>query len=266
MVDKKIAIKFSLITFIIAYVTAGLLILFEQFGYRVYNFTTTFEQFAANIPFSIYILSPAIASFFVLKKNRRITGITEWLKNVFYAKTSFYPYLFIAFGLILYFGIHLAVSGHTLFEFPLYVFIISLPGNLIIGGLEEAGWMYILQPTLDKKYGYVLSSVITGTIWLIWHIPLFFITGTNHGDGLINFWMFAIQVMAFRFFHGAIYKISGMGYIFMSVLFHTMFNAASAVFGTITMNWAGTITANTAIIVVSIVTVQIYDKRYRLTK
>ena len=25
-------------------------------------------------------------------------------------------------------------------------------GNLIIGGLEEAGWMYVLQPRLDKKW------------------------------------------------------------------------------------------------------------------
>ena len=28
---------------------------------------------------------------------------------------------------------------------------LSLPGNLFIGGLEEAGWTYVLQPRLDKK-------------------------------------------------------------------------------------------------------------------
>lgn len=70
---------------------------------------------------------------------------------------------------------------------PIYMFFLSLPGNLIIGGLEEAGWMYILQPELDKKYGFVLSSVFVGIIWVLWHIPLFFIPGTNHGEGLINF-------------------------------------------------------------------------------
>ncbi len=26
--------------------------------------------------------------------------------------------------------------------------------NLIIGGLEEAGWMYVLQPRLDKKMAF----------------------------------------------------------------------------------------------------------------
>ena len=70
-----------------------------------------------------------------------------------------------------------------------YVFL-SLPGNLIIGGLEEAGWMYVLQPRLDKKYGFFSASVLVGVIWIFWHIPLFFIPGTNHCDGVINFWMF----------------------------------------------------------------------------
>lgn len=37
---------------------------------------------------------------------------------------------------------------------PMYMFFLSLPGNLIIGGLEEAGWMYVLQPRLDKKMAF----------------------------------------------------------------------------------------------------------------
>ena len=257
MIDKKIAGQFTVVTFILAYATAGILIFFGQFGYRVYNFTNTFKQFAANIPFAIYILSPAIASYFVLKKNKRITCLIEWLKNVFYVKNNCFPYLFIVLGLVMYFGIHLVVSDHALTEFPFYIFLLSLPGNLIIGGLEESGWMYVLQPLLDKKYGYILSSVFTGVIWIFWHIPLFFIPGTNHEYGLINFGMFAVQCIALRFFFGAVYKVSGKSCIFMCVLFHTMFNAASTIFGTITMNWTGTIVANAAIIFVSITTIKI---------
>ena len=99
MTDKKIAIQFTVVTFIIAYATAGALIFLGQFGYRVYNFTNTFGQFASNIPFAIYILSPGIASYFVLKKNKRITSFRGWLKNVFYVKGNIYPYLFVMFGL-----------------------------------------------------------------------------------------------------------------------------------------------------------------------
>lgn len=237
MTYKKITVQFTMLTFCIAYLVSGALIALGQFGYSVHNWVHSLQQFGMNIPFAIYILSPAIASYIVLKKNSKIVGFKEWLSTVFYAKNSISLYLFVVAGLALYFVIHIAVSGHTEMVLPFYAFFLSLPGNLIIGGLEEAGWMYILQPELDKKYGFVLSSVIVGIIWILWHIPLFFIPGTNHGEGLINFWMFAVQLIAFRFFNGVIYKISGKGHVFMCVLFHTMFNAASPIFGTMTMTF-----------------------------
>lgn len=261
VIDKKIIVQFTILTFCIAYLVSGTLIILGQFGYSVYNWVHSFRQFVMNIPFALYILSPAIASYIVLRKNNKITGFKEWLKTVFYAKNNIFLYLYVVAGLALYFLIHIAVSGYTQLTLPFYTFFLSLPGCLIIGGLEESGWMYILQPELDKKYGFILSALFVGFIWILWHIPLFFIPGTNHGEGLINFWMFAVQLMAFRFFNGAIYKISGKGCVFMCVLFHTMFNAVSPIFGTMTMSWVGTINANAAIVLVSIVTVIIYNKR-----
>ncbi|ABX42601.1 CPBP family intramembrane glutamic endopeptidase [Lachnoclostridium phytofermentans] len=264
MTDKKIIVHFTMLTFCIAYLASGSLIALGQFGFSV-NSTVqeSLQNLGMNIPFAIYILSPAIASYIVLKKNNKIADFKEWLKTVFYVKNNISLYLFVVAGLALYFLIHLAVSGRTEMVLPFYMFFLSLPGNLIIGGLEEAGWMYILQPELDKKYGFVLSSVSVGVIWLLWHLPLFFIPGTGHYDGYISFWMFAVQLIAFRFFNGAIYKISGKGRVFMCVLFHTIFNAASPVFGILPMTWAGTIAANTVIVLVSIVTVVIYDRKKR---
>lgn len=263
MTDNKIIVKFTMLTFCIAYLVSGIMIILGQFGYSVHNWVHSIQQFGMNIPFAIYILSPAIASYIILKKNNKIADFKEWLRTVFYVKNNIFVYLFVVSGLSLYFLIHLAVSDRTEIVLPFYTFFLALPGNLIIGGLEEAGWMYILQPELDKKYGFILSSVSVGIIWVLWHIPLFFIPGTNHGEGLINFGMFAVQLMAFRFFNGAIYKISGKGCVFMCVLFHTMFNAASPIFGTMTMTWKGTIAANAVIVLVSIVTVAIYNKKNR---
>ncbi|SEU25038.1 hypothetical protein SAMN05443270_3915 [Lacrimispora sphenoides] len=263
MKNKKITVQFTILTFAIAYLVSGTLIALGQFGYSVHNWVHTLQQFGMNIPFAIYILSPAIASYIVLKRNNKIADFKEWLKTVFYAKNNISIYLFVVAGLALYFLTHIAVSGRVEMVLPFYTFFLSLPGNLIIGGMEESGWMYILQPELDEKYGFVLSAVFVGIIWTLWHIPLFFIPGTNHGEGLINFWMFAVQLMAFRFFNGAIYKISGKGCVFMCVLFHTMFNAASPILGTTTMTWAGTIAANSILVLVSIVTVMIYEKKSR---
>lgn len=262
--DKKITIQFTLLTFCIAYLVSGALIALAPLGYTVHNWVYTFQQFMMNIPFAVYILSPAIASYIILKRNHQIANILDWLKSVFYVKNSPLLYLFVVAGLALYFLIHVVVTGRMEMVLPLSALFLSLPGNLIIGGLEESGWMYVLLPRLEKKFGYILASTVTGVIWVIWHVPLFFIPGTNHGEGLINFWMFAVQVMAFRFLYGAIYKISGKGGVFMCVLFHTLFNAASPLFGTMTMTWEGTIAANAAIIIVALVTVAVYDRKHRV--
>lgn len=49
----------------------------------------------------------------------------------------------------------------------------------------------------------------------------------------------------------------------MCVVFHTLFNAASPVFGTLTMTWTGTIVANTVMILIFIITVHLYDRRQK---
>jgi uncharacterized protein len=264
--DKKIIIQFTLLTFCLACLASGAVIVLGQFGFTVNSSVQdSIRNLGMNVPFAIYIMSPAIASYIVLKRNNKIADFKEWLKTVFYVKNNISLYLFPIVGLAVFFFIHIAVSGPTEMMLPFYTFFLALPGNLIIGGMEEAGWTYILQPGLDKKYGFIKSSLYVGGIWLLWHIPLFFIPGTGHSDGKIDFLMFAVQIMAFRFLYGAIYKISGKGYVFMCVLSHTMFNAASYTFGVPPTTWAGTIAANTVVILGSIVTVALYDKRNRRT-
>lgn len=261
MAGKKITVEFTILTFCIAYLVSGVLIVAGHFGYRVYGWVDTLPQLGMNIPFAMYILSPAIASYIVLKRNHKTVGLREWLQAVFHVKNSGYPYLFVVAGLVLYFFLHAVFSGCAVPALPFYAFFLSLPGNLLIGGLEEAGWSYILQPGLDRKFGYALSCALSGMIWILWHIPLFFIPGTNHAAGLIDPLMFAVQCISLRFFFGAISKTAGKSGVFLCVLFHTMFNAAFYVFASMATSWPGTIAANAAIVLVSIITVAVSSKK-----
>ena len=88
MTDKKIIVQFTMMTFCIAYFIAGALIALGQLGFSVHNWVHSLQQFVMNIPYAIYILSPAIASYIVLKKNNKIADFKEWLKNVFYARNN----------------------------------------------------------------------------------------------------------------------------------------------------------------------------------
>ena len=63
----------------------------------------TVLTFSMNIPFAVYILSPAIASYIILRKNNKIRNAREWLKNVFCPSKNVYSYLFVILGLVLYF-------------------------------------------------------------------------------------------------------------------------------------------------------------------
>ncbi|MFE4464038.1 CPBP family intramembrane glutamic endopeptidase [Oerskovia sp. NPDC056781] len=255
MTDARIARQFMALTFLIAYGLSGGLIVAARFGYEVHNVVTTVPELLANVPFSIYILSPAIASYVVLRANRKVSGLWEWVRGVFSARGRPAGYLFAFSALAVYFSLHLLVSGPSAHAVPWFMFFLSLPGNLVIGGMEEAGWMTALQPGLARRWGFVTSSLVVGVVWLLWHVPLFFIPGTNHESGLIDFWMFAVQIMAFRFLYGAIFRVSGRNGVFLCILSHTVFNAASFTLGIPPTTWAGTLTANAAVVVLALASV-----------
>lgn len=149
--DARIARQFVALTFLIAYGISGGLIVAARFGYEVHNVVSTVPELLANVPFAIYILSPAIASYVVLRASRRVSGLREWLRLVFAIRGRPAGCLLALSALALYFALHLLVSGPSTHALPWFVFFPSLPGNLVIGGMEEAGWMTALQPGLDRR-------------------------------------------------------------------------------------------------------------------
>jgi membrane protease YdiL (CAAX protease family) len=203
--------------------------------------------------------SPTIASYITLKRNKEITGFREWLKNLFTLKINVKYYIFVIFLYsiipIMFIFIH---PGLEKME-PIYMFFVMLPVMIIGGGLEEAGWRYILQPELDKNFNYILSSVIVAPIWAVWHLPLFFIPGVSQYG--TNFGIFAIGVVGLTFVLGAIRKITGS--VFLCVLFHSMVNAGYGTF-IITQTLVRNIIGAIVLIIVSVMSVFINKKRARI--
>jgi len=249
--SNRVAIYFTILTFFIAGVFSAGLVILGRFGFAVQST----DNIWINIPFVIYICSPAISSYIVLKKQRIIGSFREWLGNVFSIKGKPSHYAFVFAGIIIYFAIqvYIADSVQEIGISTMLMFLLFMPATLLLGGLEEAGWVYILQPKLDSKYGFALSSLCMGIIWIVWHIPLFFIVGTTHYEGGFPlFWLFAFSNIFGRFYYTAIHRVSGN--VFLSILFHTMWNAGYNSFA-FERTWQGYFIGFFVLFVISVVAV-----------
>ncbi|MDR1220404.1 MAG: CPBP family intramembrane metalloprotease [Treponema sp.] len=68
-----------------------------------------------------------------------------------------------------------------------YIYVLCFSADYVSRRwLEEAGWRYILQPELDKKYGFIISAIIVAPIWAIWRLPLFFIPGVDSTEQVLG--------------------------------------------------------------------------------
>ena len=81
-------VQFTALTFGVAYLVSGALIVLGRFGYTTHNAVQTLPQFFEMVPFAVYILSPAIASYVVLRHHGVVAGPRQWLATVFYATNS----------------------------------------------------------------------------------------------------------------------------------------------------------------------------------
>ena len=94
---------------------------------------------------------------------------------------------------------------------------------IIIGAVgEEIGWRCYLQPLLDRKYPIIISSVIVGLIWGLWHI--------NH---FINGSIFVFEFLLFTISYSIIIMLllKNTEYsIFISSMFHASLNISFKIF------------------------------------
>jgi membrane protease YdiL (CAAX protease family) len=67
------------------------------------------------------------------------------------------------------------VFGQT----PLYIMLGAILLSTPVQAGEEIGWRAYALPRLAKPFGLAGGSIILGVIWACWHLPLFFIPGTD---------------------------------------------------------------------------------------
>ena len=107
------------------------------------------------------------------------------LKDFFNIKQSVKSYILVLIFLMLEFSSVIINRGFKIESLflPLLLFFKAI----VFGGIEELGWRYSFQPTLEKKIPYIASTLITFVCWGVWHILFFYIDGSLGGIHVLTF-------------------------------------------------------------------------------
>ncbi|MFE3576223.1 CPBP family intramembrane glutamic endopeptidase [Lysinibacillus sp. NPDC059133] len=197
-------------------------------------------KFGNAISMLLFILggiTPAICEIWLKKKYSTKEEFKSFIFNVKNPKLPVSWYLF-AIGFAFAACFLPTLWGGAIMENPMYLALLELPIMIIGGGLEEIGWRGFLQPTLQKRWSPFTSTMIVGVIWAVWHLPLWFVIGSNQMN--MNFLWFSLTALALSFLLTIIYLSTKS--IFLCIIFHALINSFWNVFVPVTNVTSGLFT------------------------
>ena len=95
---------------------------------------------------------------------------------------------------------------------------------LLFGGIEEIGWRYFFQPTLEERIPYLSATVITFLAWSSWHLFYFYIDGSL---AVIQLLPFLVGLLTNCFILSALYHKTQN--LWLSVMTHACINSLSQI-------------------------------------
>jgi uncharacterized protein len=89
---------------------------------------------------------------------------------------------------------------------------------------EEVGWRGYALPALQARYSALLSSVILGVMWVLWHLPLFFNPDTFYSNLPFGLWL--AYLLPFTILITWVFNCTG-GSVLLVMCFHAAMNATT---------------------------------------
>ncbi|MFC1653555.1 CPBP family intramembrane glutamic endopeptidase [Patescibacteria group bacterium] len=180
---------------------------------------------------------PFLAAIVVSLKKSRKDGLKKLFKQTFsmsFDKKWYIP-TFLLFPLIIglpllllrVFGLQVPISEalNNPFVLPIAFLVILFNAGPL---QEEYGWRGIMQLELQKKYSALISSLLVGIVWGIWHLPLFFMPDKGfYYDKPI--WGLILSTTLISVLFGWIYNNTNRNLLLM-LLFHASYNFSHYVF------------------------------------
>ncbi len=124
--------------------------------------------------------------------------------------------------------------GEVVLEFSSkpWAIIPSALYSTLIPFVEELGWCGYVLDRLQARRSALASALILGSLWSVWHLPMFFIPGTyQHGLGVgtLGFWLFLAGLLPLQVIFSWLFNSTGRSTLAV-VLFHGMVNFTGELF------------------------------------
>lgn len=215
-VPFRALIPFLLISFGLAWGIIGLYVFLPE------RMEAMFGQLTGNHPlFFLAVYAPAIAAFIIVARAGGRAGLQHFLGRALLWRCSAAWYAFLIIGVPLIFIAGSALRGNLLTEpFPFTSFpalLLALVLAAIKGPIEEFGWRGLALPLLQRKFAPIWAGLMLGSIWGLWHLPAFLLSGTQQSEW--SFMAFFIGCLAISVIATALFNRSG-GSILLSAFFH----------------------------------------------
>ena len=178
---------------------------------------------------------PSLAGLFAIAVHSGKEGLQKvWRDLTEFGKTKWTWYLFSLAAppliMLAALWIHMALGGAGLdFNDPAEIYRV-IPVFLLVLFFsvlgEEIGWRGFALPWLQERFSALVSSLILGFIWAVWHLPLFWIPGDFHQQ-LPLLW-FLIQTMSITILYTWVYNAT-KGSLLIILLLHAASNTAFGV-------------------------------------
>ena len=148
------------------------------------------------------------------------SSFKQVLKDFFQVKDSLANYCLVLVFLLLDFFPF--IFGGKITTQSLVLPVVLFFKALLFGGVEEIGWRYFFQPTLQEKIPYLSATVITFLAWSSWHLFYFYIDGSL---GVIQLLPFLVGLLTNCFILSALYHKTQN--LWICVMTHALINALS---------------------------------------
>src|SRR5262249_35902612 len=131
------------------------------------------------------VFAPALVALGLTARSEGKEGVQRLLGSIFQGGVAARWYVFAAAYMIAIklaaALLHRAITGEwpVFGQTPWYVLAGATLLSTPVQAGEEVGWRGYALPRLSARLGLPAASIVLGIVWACWHLPFFFMAGTD---------------------------------------------------------------------------------------